>query len=143
MVSIQEQFVIKSGLSQLDFYVGQPKTKYLSNFHLFFQVLCIYQQPNLLASHQEVSGLKTGLKSDIFSNKIFEIVQFFSHFCSCAFSSISANLAFIPINFISLKVPPVQFSSPWSLEVTYTPQIQQLLCVKNGRAIVVCGFLMK
>jgi hypothetical protein len=32
-----------------------------------------------------------------------------SHFCSCAFLSISANLEFIPINFISLKVPPAQF----------------------------------
>ena len=25
----------------------------------------------------------------------------------------------------------------------YTPPIAEILCVKNGRAIVVCGFLMK
>ena len=29
------------------------------------------------------------------------------HFCSCAFVQIFANLEFIPINFISFKVPPV------------------------------------
>ena len=26
---------------------------------------------------------------------------------------------------------------------SYTPPIAEILCVKNGRAIVVCGFLMK
>ena len=41
--------------------------------------------------------------------QILKIVQFFSHFCSCAFLSISANLEFIPINFIGFKVPPAQF----------------------------------
>ena len=28
-------------------------------------------------------------------------------------------------------------------ETPYTPPIAEILCVKNGRAIVVCGFLMK
>ena len=59
---------------------------------LFIEVFCIYQQPNLwlsgleyMASHQEVSGLRTRLKFDVFSLNFFKIVQFFSHFCSCAF----------------------------------------------------------
>ena len=29
------------------------------------------------------------------------------------------------------------------LERLYTPPVAEILCVKNGRAIVVCGFLMK
>ena len=41
--------------------------------------------------------------------KFFKIAQFFSHFCSCAFLSISTNLEFIPINYISFKVPPIQY----------------------------------
>ena len=49
-----------------------------------------------------------------------QIVQFFSHFCSCAFMQIFANLEFIPINFIVFKVPPVQFWSPWCLWFTYS-----------------------
>ena len=73
-----------------------------------------------LASHQEVSGLRTGLKFDFFSFKFFQIVQFFSHFCSCAFLWISANLEFISINFIMVQVPPVQIWSLWTLEVTYS-----------------------
>ena len=28
-------------------------------------------------------------------------------------------------------------------ETPYKPPIAEILCVKNGRAIVVCGFLMK
>ena len=38
-----------------------------------------------------------------------QIVQFISHFCSCAFMQIDANLELIPISFIIFKVPPVQF----------------------------------
>ena len=38
-----------------------------------------------------------------------QIVQCFSHFCSCVFMQSFANLEFIPINFIGFKVPPVQF----------------------------------
>ena len=30
-----------------------------------------------------------------------------------------------------------------SLSVVHTPPIAEILCVKSGRAIVVCGFLMK
>ena len=59
----------------------------VTRFQLFFQFLCIYYQPNLwlsdlrlLASHQEVYGLSTGLKFDFFSFKFFKIVQIFSHF---------------------------------------------------------------
>ena len=77
-----------------------------TQFSLFFS-----KQPNLwlsglwhLAGHQEVSGLRTGMKSGIFSFKFFKIVQIFQPFLS-----ISANLEFISINLISLKVPPAQF----------------------------------
>ena len=47
-----------------------------------------------------------------------QIVQFFSHFCSCAFMQIFENLDFTPIKLIVFKVPPVQFWSLWFLEVT-------------------------
>ena len=47
-----------------------------------------------------------------------QIVQIFSHFCSCAFMLKSANLKFIPINFIMVQVPPVLIWCPWSLWFT-------------------------
>ena len=35
------------------------------------------------------------------------------------------------------------FHISWSLSMLVTPPIAEIICVKNGRAIVVCGFLMK
>ena len=62
-------------------------------------------------------GHCTGLSNDLnlyfFSFQIFKTVQFFSHFRSCAFSWIFANLEFIPINSIVFKVPPGQFQIYW------------------------------
>ena len=53
------------------------------------------------------------------TEKLNNLTKKIGHFCSCAFMQIDANLEFIPINFIMFKVPPVQFWSPWSLEVTW------------------------
>ena len=66
------------------------------------------------ASGQSSEGVGVENRAEIwlfFSFKFFKIVQFFSHFCSCVFLSIRANLEFIPINFIGFKVPSAQF---WS-----------------------------
>ena len=41
------------------------------------------------------------------------------HFYTCAFMQIFANLEFIPINSIVLKVPPIQIWSRWFLEVAW------------------------
>ena len=67
-----------------------------------------------MASVQSSGGVWVENRAEIrfffFSFKFFKIGQLFSHFCSCAFLSINANLEFIPINFISLKVPPARVS---------------------------------
>ena len=54
------------------------------------------------------------------------------------------QLSFQSISFL------LNFGQKWGLKAAsiwitgpYTPPIAELLCVKNGRAIVVCGFLMK
>ena len=60
-------------VAQWEIYMGQPQNKYVTLFHLFFQVMCIYYQPNLwlsglehLASIWEVSRLSTRLNFDLF-----------------------------------------------------------------------------
>ena len=42
----------------------------------------------------------------------------------------------------SKKFPKYFSHIPWK-DIYFTPPIAEILCVKNGRAIVVCGFLMK
>jgi hypothetical protein len=51
-----------------------------------------------------------------------------------------------PLNLKNLEI--VEFSiisalTSRDLVFLYTPPISEILCVKNRRAIVVCGFLMK
>ena len=48
----------------------------------------------------------TGIKM---TDKLNNLTEKMNHFCSCAFMQIDANLEFIPINSIMIKVPPVQF----------------------------------
>ena len=42
-------------------------------------------------------------------DKLTNLTEKKSNFCSCAFKQVFANFEFIPINFIVVKVPPVQF----------------------------------
>ena len=104
-----------------DFY--GPTSKEVILFHLFFQVLCIYYQPNLklsslehLASFWEVSGLSTRLNFDFFS---FKILQIFSHFIFFNFPKIWTNVEFIPVNLIIFKAPPVQIWGSCCTGYTY------------------------
>ena len=59
-----------------------------------------------LTSHQEVFGLRTGLRFDFFFFFFF-LSNFFSlfNFCFCAFLWITMNLEFILINYIMFQVP--------------------------------------
>ena len=80
---------------------GTLKTIKLIGMNSRFAKICI--------KAQEQKWLKNGT---IWQKKI-------SHFCSCAFEQIFANLEFTPINIIVFKVPPVQFWSPWSMWFTW------------------------
>ena len=43
------------------------------------------------------------------TDKLNNLTEKMNHFCSCAFLQRDANLEFIAINFMAIKVPPVQF----------------------------------
>ena len=91
----------------LHFYILSIKFSLV--FPCFVYLLATKPMVKQSRASGQSSGLRTGLKSDFFFFKFFRIVQFLSHFCSCAYLSNSANLESIPINFISLKVPPAKF----------------------------------
>ncbi len=109
-------------------FLYRTTPKWVTLFHLFFQVLCIYYQPNLWLSRQEhlgsfweVSELNTRLNFDFFSFKFFKFFKFLNILLFLNFSKNWANLEFIPINLMIFKAPPVQVWSSCCTGLTYFP----------------------
>ena len=106
-IHFQHEIVLFGQQAQWDFYkcIGQqPLTK--QQIFTCFSNFCVFKLATKhmakwsgdLVTDQSSGGLWVENRAEItsFSFKFFKIVQFFSHFCSCAFLSISANLELIP-----------------------------------------------